>query len=260
MLSRRAARTHLVASRRPKYFLRLRNAGSASPGSGRPVRRDSATARRFASNPSDPTSRWAPCPAQSHRWNTLLPSSSCARRGITPAFGYGPRLGSVRLDFHQLATRAARRALRPLLTSPRRAAASRPPPSHPGTPAKTSPDKSSNRRRTPAASTQRPLDDHGLRRPLPTRPDRPAFYAVRVPRVATSSRASFPPHLTMTQLPPTCGWGHLLHGGLTPPSCCPCRAYNRVGAGLTPAPPTPPDMRVRIRRFASRPGGGGRDR
>jgi hypothetical protein len=27
----------------------------------------SATARRFASNPSDPTSRWAPCPAQPDR-------------------------------------------------------------------------------------------------------------------------------------------------------------------------------------------------
>ena len=39
MLSRRAARKHLVASRHPKYFLRLRNAGSVSPGSGRPVRR-----------------------------------------------------------------------------------------------------------------------------------------------------------------------------------------------------------------------------
>ena len=29
---------------------------------------------------------------------------------------------------------------------------------------------------------------------------------------------------------------------------------NRVGAGVTPAPPTPPDVRVRIRRFASAPG------
>jgi hypothetical protein len=27
----------------------------------------SATARQFASNPSDPTSRWAPCPAHSNR-------------------------------------------------------------------------------------------------------------------------------------------------------------------------------------------------
>jgi putative transposase len=33
--------------------------------------------------------------------------------------------------------------------------------------------------------------------------------------------------------------------------------YDRVGAGLTPAPPTPPDVRVRIRRFASHPGNGG---
>jgi hypothetical protein len=40
LLSRRAVRTHLVVSRLPKYFLRLRNAGSVSPGSGRPVRRE----------------------------------------------------------------------------------------------------------------------------------------------------------------------------------------------------------------------------
>ncbi|MGH3338373.1 MAG: hypothetical protein ACRDPL_06045, partial [Propionibacteriaceae bacterium] len=32
-----------------------------------------------------------------------------AQRGITPTFGYGPRLGPVRLDFHQLALYAARR-------------------------------------------------------------------------------------------------------------------------------------------------------
>src|SRR5688572_12279993 len=63
--------------------------------------------------------------------------------------------------------------LRPLLTSARRAAASRPPPSpptrrtptmdgHPGTPTQTSPDKNGNLPRTPAASTQPPLDDHRL--------------------------------------------------------------------------------------------------
>jgi hypothetical protein len=40
----------------------------------------------------------------------------------------------------------------------------------------------------------------------------------------------------------------------------PRRPPNRVGAGLTPAPPTPPDVRVRIRRFASHPGNGDRDR
>ena len=108
----------------------------------------SATARQFASNPSDPTSRWrpvlrtpiaastartnsshpegsgahpggfphrrpSPAPIEPHLHPILNLRSSCARRGITPAFGYGPRLGSVRLDFHQLATRPARRALRP---------------------------------------------------------------------------------------------------------------------------------------------------
>ncbi len=40
MLSRRAARTHPVASRHPKYFLRPHSAGSVSPGSGRPVRQE----------------------------------------------------------------------------------------------------------------------------------------------------------------------------------------------------------------------------
>lgn len=34
----------------------------------------------------------------------------------------------------------------------------------------------------PPASTLRSLEDHGLRRVWPSRPDRPAFYAVRVPR------------------------------------------------------------------------------
>src|ERR1022692_401047 len=33
-------------------------------------------------------------------------------------------------------------------------------------------------------------------------PDRPAFYAVRVPRCRVLPRASFPPRLTTTQLPP----------------------------------------------------------
>jgi hypothetical protein len=40
------------------------------------------------------------------------PPPDSAQRGITPAFGYGPRLGPVRLDFHQLALCAARRTLR----------------------------------------------------------------------------------------------------------------------------------------------------
>jgi hypothetical protein len=130
-LSHRAARTHLDAPRCSKYFLRRRSAGSVSPGiwpTGSPC---SATARCFAANPSDPTSRWAPCPARpeprtsrpeagnettSCRWRALIPAVSCAgahvpspgailsctfspslnsshaQQGITPAFGYGPRL------------------------------------------------------------------------------------------------------------------------------------------------------------------------
>jgi hypothetical protein len=157
LLSRRAARKHLVASRHPKYFLRPRSAGSVSPGSGRPVRRElgygpavrlkpfrphltvgalscalgsqraqhapTARARQAAgAHPGGfPIRRPSPAPLEPHLHPVLVPRSSCARRGITPAFGYGPRLGSVRLDFHQLATRPARRALRdgpPLCPAP----------------------------------------------------------------------------------------------------------------------------------------------
>jgi hypothetical protein len=42
----------------------------------------SITARYFSSCPSDPISRWTPCPPQ----NQPRP---CGQRGITPAFGYG---------------------------------------------------------------------------------------------------------------------------------------------------------------------------
>jgi hypothetical protein len=45
-----------------------------------------------------------------------MPSSfsdlSAPGEALPPPIGYGPRLGPVRLDFHQLATRAARRTLR----------------------------------------------------------------------------------------------------------------------------------------------------
>ncbi len=161
MLSRRAARKHLVASRLPKYFLRLRNAGSVSPGSGRPVRRHlgygpavrlkpfrphltmgalscalqsqrtrpapTARPRQAAgAHPGGfPHRRPSPAPIEPHLHPVLIPRSSCARRGITPAFGYGPRLGPVRLDFHQLATRPARRALRPPPTPTRLPSTSR---------------------------------------------------------------------------------------------------------------------------------------
>jgi len=49
--------------------------------------------------------------AAHNRYHRVNPPNN-ARRGITPAFGYGPRLGPVRLDFHQLALCAARRTLR----------------------------------------------------------------------------------------------------------------------------------------------------
>lgn len=46
---------------------------------------------------------------------------------------------------------------------------------------------------------------------------------------------------------------------LIPPTGAP-RGRDRVGAGLTPAPPTPPGVRVRTGRFARHPGSGGRAR
>ena len=46
-------------------------------------------------------------PTHSHR----IPPPDSAQRGITPAFGYGPRLGPVRLDFHQQALCATRRTI-----------------------------------------------------------------------------------------------------------------------------------------------------
>jgi len=52
-------------------------------------------------------------PEAHNRYHRVNPPNN-ARRGITPAFGYGPRLGPVRLDFHQQALCAARRTLRRL--------------------------------------------------------------------------------------------------------------------------------------------------
>ena len=79
------------------------------PTFGRPVRpgvAPSTTARYCSASPSDPTSRWAPCPPQLRRGgsrSTLAVSgfrlrarlgvsipATCGRRGITPAFGYDP--------------------------------------------------------------------------------------------------------------------------------------------------------------------------
>jgi hypothetical protein len=121
LLSHRAARKHPVASRRPKYFLRPRSAGSVSPGSGRPVRRKlgygpavclkpfrphltvgalscalrsqrarhapTARARQAAgAHPGGfPTRRPSPAPIEPYLHPVLVLRPSCARRGITPA-------------------------------------------------------------------------------------------------------------------------------------------------------------------------------
>ena len=47
-----------------------------------------------------------------------------------------------------------------------------------------------------------PVGDDGLYLLEQAHPDRPASHAVRVPRCRVSPRASFPPRLTTTQLPP----------------------------------------------------------
>ena len=116
------------------------------------------------------------------------------------------------------------------------------PDGHPGTPMETSPDKTSNLHRTPTASTQRPLDDIGLRCTWPARPDRPASYAQHtgnqrsagapcVPRVAiSSSPASFPPASRRSSCHRLVVGAINLHRGLAPPSCWSCRAYQRAPA------------------------------
>src|SRR5918995_1547116 len=118
-LSRRAARTHLVASRRPKYFLRLHSAGSASPGSGRPVRRAAARLRPGGSPQTLQTPPRGGRPVLRIRSDGSLrfPRPPAPGEALPPPFGYGPRLGPVRLDFYQQGTWPARRALRGRLTS-----------------------------------------------------------------------------------------------------------------------------------------------
>jgi hypothetical protein len=62
-----------------------------------------------------------------------------------------------------------------------------------------------------------PVDGDGLHLLEQAHPDRPAFYAIRVPRCRVSPRASFPPRLTTTQLPPARSSHHLfLQGTFTP--------------------------------------------
>ena len=62
-----------------------------------------------------------------------------------------------------------------------------------------------------------PVGDDGLYLLEQAHPDRPASYAVHVPRCRDSPRASFPPRLTTTQLPPARSQHHLfLQGTFTP--------------------------------------------
>jgi len=103
-------------SRSPKYFLHPHSAGSASPGTGRPVRQyrlrlgvsPQTLQTHLTVSALSCTNRRQNATTTGHR----APPPISAQRGITPAFGYGPRLGPVRLDFHQLVLCAARRTLR----------------------------------------------------------------------------------------------------------------------------------------------------
>ena len=108
--------------------------------------------------------------------------------------------------------------------------------------------------------------------PIPREPGAATPPATR-PRCASSARRHSSPH----ELPgarhaprntdaPRPAPGMLLPATLTWPALkdraaatfAPAGSIDRVGAGLTPAPPTPPDVRVRIRRFAWHPGSDGR--
>jgi hypothetical protein len=113
--------------------------------------------------------------------------------------------------------------LRPLLTSARSAPTSRSEPSarrqrqhnrHPGRPPRI---RTTNFPLRPPRLPDDPVDGDGLYLLEQAHPDRPAFYAVRVPRCRDSPRASFPPRLTATQLPPARSQHHLfLQGTFTP--------------------------------------------
>jgi len=70
------------------------------------------------------------------------------------------------------------------------------------TPRQTSPDKNDHFPLRPPRLRDDPVGGDGLYLLEQAHPDRPALYAVRVPRCRDSPRASFPPRLTTTQLPP----------------------------------------------------------
>ena len=101
-----------------------------------------------------------------------------------------------------------RPVLRPLLTSARSAPTSRcGPPArrqlhrnrHPGRPPRI---RTTTFPLRPPRLRDDPADGDGLHLLEQAHPNRPAFYAIRVPRCRDTPRASFPPRLTATQLPP----------------------------------------------------------
>ncbi len=104
-----------------------------------------------------------------------------------------------------------------------------------------------------------PLMDIGLRHVLLARPDRPALYAQPttspnspaapcVPRVATSPPASFPPRLTTTQLPLTCGWCHQPPQGTPTPELLAMPGAQRRGEAQSASPLATPSRSLTARQ------------
>ena len=146
----------------------------------------SITARYFSSCPSDPTSRWAPCPPE--------PSA------LRPARRY-PRLrirhssSEHRRDFNPPEQHAAQRTLRPRLTS--RSASQRCPFRHK---ARSPQVRLRDLHRTAAGSTQWLLGRYGFAVSRPLALTHHALYPVPVRRLAVLLRASSRPHLAVTLL------------------------------------------------------------
>jgi hypothetical protein len=123
-----------------------------------------------------------------------------------------------------------------------------------------SPGKTSNLQRAPTASTQRPLDGHRASpcrasSPGPPRLIRAAHRhhhgAPCVPRVATSSPASFPPSSRSSSCHRLVVGAINLHGGLAPPSCWSCWAHSGSRGGYPPRLPQNRTYAVRIRLFGT---------
>src|SRR5258706_6151607 len=140
-----------------------------------------------------------------------LPTQLARAHGMAAitATGTSNTDSSASLDVQSFpATTRSRPVLRPLLTSARSARASRCGPSarrqrqhnrHPGRHPRI---RTTNFPLRPPRLRDDPVDGDGLHLLEQAHPDRPASYAVRVPRCRDTPRASFPPRLTTTQLPP----------------------------------------------------------